>query len=622
MTVAALKRSYVHDRLQPEIARVLASRRLDEPAPNFTQIKSLNLFGWWNPSIVLASLGINLLGLALPLSIFQIYERIVPNSATDTLIALVGGLVVIAVLDGLLRAARSYAIAWQGSRFEHAVGCRAIDCLARTSPSEYKARPVGRHLEALQAIDTLRDFYGGAGLINFLEIPFVLIFLAMIFLIGGSLGFVPVVLFLACGGLAVLLGNRLKSLVTQRNDVDMHRFNFILEVLNGLQHVKSQALEALMLRRYERLQAGAATVGDELVRAAALSQACGAFFSYFVLFSTAATGALMVLDGSLSQGGLAACSLLAGRAVQPFLRSMAFWAQYQTIRVAKQNLEHLLDYPAETSLPAAATEQLTGQLRFENVSVAYSDRVIFKAVNIRIDAGETILLRGATGGGKSTFLELCNGLTAPSCGVVRLDGVDLRNLDVASVRQKIAYLPEKTVLFRGTILDNLTLFDPARNMDRAMELVVELGLDRAVARLPGGFATEVGDDLSDLLPQGVRQQIGIVRALARQPRIILFDQPNAGLDMKADQRLLDLLKRLKGTATLVMVTHRPSYIALADREVRLQGGRLFDTAAAPAHIRQMIRAASPGLRLGSADGAQSAPARTPSFGATGGERRA
>lgn len=617
MTVAALKKSFVRERLAPEIAGQLFDRKPAEQARDVDARTRFRLFGQDNWHVVLASLCINLLGLALPLAIYQVYDRILPNNASNTLTALIVGLTVVTLFDGLLRIARSVTIAWQGSRFEHAVGCEAVERLTAAAPEEIKSKPVGRRLEGFQAIDTLREFYGGAALMNFLEIPFVVIFLAMVFLIGGPLGFVPLGLFILCGAFAFLLGRKLKAQISKRHDIDMLRFNFILEVLNGLQNVKTQAQEALMSRRYERLQATASASGYNLVRTSAWSQACGAFFSYFVLFSTAATGSLMVLDGALSQGGLAACSLLAGRAVQPFLRSMAFWAQYQGIRVAKEELADLMNSEPEVKATAPKRLDLSGRIEFRDVCIAFKDREILRDANVIIEPGETILLEAPTGGGKSCVLNLCNGFLAPTSGSIRLDGVDLQEQDLANVRRQVAFLTEKSVLFHGTILDNLTLFDPQHNLDRAMELVVQLGLDRAVARLPNGFATEVGDDLSELLPSGIRQQIGIVRALSPRPKIILFDQANGGLDMESDKRLLATMRRLQSEATIIMATHRPSYFDLADRKIWIEGGRLFDTAAAPRAVLDKIRMGGAGLKVAPASARETrrgAPANPPAGG--------
>lgn len=598
MTIAILKKSYVRRQLGPEISTRLAESSLAKPTAAPDDIGAFRTNLWRNPSILLSSLGINIISLALPLVMLQVYERIIPNAALDTFAYLLFGLALVILLDGLLRMARSYSIAWQGSRFEHAMGRQTVSRLTETSLHDFSQEPIGRHLEHLQALDILRDFYGGSGLVNLLEAPFVLLFLVMIFLISGPLGLVPLTLFVASGALAVIVGRKVKSQITKRNKLDVQRYNFILEVLNGLQHVKSQAFEGFMLRRYERLQSSSAIENSELARLSALSHSCGAFFSYFVLFATAAAGAYMVIDGTLGQGALAASSLLAGRATQPFIRSMSFWTEYQSVRVAKSNLDHILAYTPEAASTLAVGQKIGGRITLSGVSKVYDEKTVIQPLNVTIEPGEFALVDGAIGSGKSTVLRMIAGLSAPNTGEIRFDGVAISDIPPADVRRQVAYLPEHAVLFRGTILENLTLFQPEAHLDRAMELCTALKLDHAIAKLPDGFETEVGDDLADLLPLGVRQQIGIVRALARRPKVILFDQPNRGLDMEADQRLADLIASMKGVTTIVMVTPRASYRRMVDRVILL-GREATPTlhAKLPNAVRARIEQASPGLKI-------------------------
>ncbi|MEQ9122267.1 MAG: ABC transporter transmembrane domain-containing protein, partial [Alphaproteobacteria bacterium] len=448
-----------------------------------------------NPSILLSSLGVNLMSLALPLVLLQVYQRIIPNASLDTFAYLLGGMAAVVLLDGLLRAARSYVIAWQGSRFEHLLGRAAVQHLTEAPLHAFNDEPVGRHLERLQAIDIVRDFYGGSGLVNLLEAPFVLLFLAMIFAISGPLGFVPLGLFVICGGVAYLVGRKVRAQIERRNKVDIQRFNFILEVLNGLAHVKSQAFESFMQRRYERLQGACAVENGALARLSAMSHSCGAFFSYFVLFATAAAGAYMVLDGDLSQGALAAASLLAGRATQPFIRSMAFWTEYQTVSVARRNLAAIFAYQPESAAYGAREHRLDGRIDLDRVTKSYDDGApVLDALSLAIEPGEFVLIDGAIGSGKSTLLRLIAGLSRPTSGAIAFDGVGMEELQPALLRRQVAYLPEHAVLFRGTILDNLTLFQPEKHLERAMELAAALQLDHAIAKLPDGFETEVGDD--------------------------------------------------------------------------------------------------------------------------------
>lgn len=597
MPIAVLKKSYVRETLSPDLTAAPDGQTNTDHPESASRLPTFNTVFWRNPGILLSSIAINLLSLALPLAMLQVFERIIPNQALDTFAYLLLGLFCIILIDGVLRIARSYSVAWQGSRFEHAVSCQIVGRLTETSLEKFEESPVGRHLERLQSVETLRDFYSGSALINMLEIPFLILFLALIALIGGYLALAPIGLFLLCGGIGYLLGERLKQRIEQRNKLDMQRFNFILEVLNAMQHVKSQALEAFMLRRYERLQATCAIENSELTRLSATAHGLGAFFSYFVLFATAAVAAYMVLDGRLSQGEMAACSLLAGRATQPFLRSLAFWNEHQSVRIAKEDMRALMAHEPESKADARKDISIDGAIAFESATMAFDGNTVLDAVNLQIQPGETVLIDGAMGSGKSTMMKLACGIVRPTSGLVRLNDVDIAALSVTELRRDIAYLPEKAVMFRGTILDNLTLFDHERNLDRAMEISAELGLDRLFARLPDGFETEIGDDLAELTPLGIRQQIGIVRALAQRPKIILFDQPNGGLDMDSDQRLTDLLRSMKGEFTLLMSTPRRSYRDLADRVVVINKDGAVRQAGLPAGLRDRIRPVTPGLRI-------------------------
>lgn len=600
MPIAVLKKAYARDALPKEVAAALAAAPHPAESVDGHARTARKPFFWRNSSILFSSIAINCLSLALPLAMLQVFERIIPNAALDTFAYLMLGLICVVVLDGCLRILRSYAVAWQGSRFEHAVSCEAVKRLTETSLEEFDRAPAGRHLERLQSIETLRDFYGGSALINLLEVPFLFIFIAMVALIGGELVFVPVALFLVAAGLAYLIGKRLKSRIGKRNQLDMQRFNFILEVLNAIQHVKSQALEGFMQRRYERLQAACAFENSQMARLAATAHGMGAFFSYFVLFATAASGAYMVVAGALSQGELAACSLLAGRATQPFLRSLAFWSEHQSVSVAKHDLALLLDHASENPAGDAGVVEASGAITFENVGIAFGDNTVLANVNFQVEPGEAVLIDGAMGGGKSTILKLACGITQPTSGAVKIGGVDLASMAPSDIRRQVAYLPEKAVMFRGTILDNLTLFDHEQNLDRAMEVVAKLGLDRMFAQMPDGLETEIGDDLAELMPLGVRQQIGIVRALAQNPKIVLFDQPNGGLDMDADQRLVELLQSMKGDVTLLMATPRGAYRRMADRVAIIGKDGAVRQAGLPTAVRERVRAASPGLRIKSA----------------------
>jgi ATP-binding cassette subfamily C protein LapB len=323
------------------------------------------------------------------------------------------------------------------------------------------------------------------------------------------------------------------------------------------------------------------------LRLGAHAQEVGALSSQLVIVALAVVGAVMVMDGTLTVGGLVACTLLGGRCLQPLLKGLGFWTQLQNLRVTAERTAEafalLPDAPAEIK----AMPRLRGGIAAENLSFAHerAPAELFRGLDLSIRAGETIAITGEDGAGKSTLLSLLGGILAPTGGRILYDGQSAADFDTNAICRQVSYVSQHTVLFRGTILENLTGFSDGPVIDAALKIAGALGIDEKLALLPEGFETRVGDDAADTLPAGIRQQIGIVRALATKPAIVLFDEANANLDSSDDARLRDYLVSLHGRTTLVLASHRPSLIRIADRGFRLAGGSLVEAASheAPAH---------------------------------------
>jgi len=528
------------------------------------------------PSVLLASLAINLLSLALPLVILQVYDRILPNAATETLLILVLGLCVVLLLDAGLRTARSYILGWHAAKFEHLSGCTAVDRLLSADVGSFERSAPGVHLDRLGAIDSLRDFNAGQARLLVADVPFIGLFLALMWLIAGPLVLVPIGMLCLLMAAASLLGQRLKAALRQRAELDDRRYNFIIEVLGSMFTVKCLAMERLMQRRYERLQQNGAVGTYRTTFLSNLAQGLGAVFSNLTMVSVAAVGATYVIDGQLSVGALAACTLLSGRAVQPLLRALGLWTQLQNVQLARQRYESLFALQPEARPEARRLGPIQGAIELKGVSFRYAEGepLLFDGIDLEIAAGETVGISGGTGSGKSTLLMLIAKALSPTAGAVLVDGRDIADADPFTLRRQIAYLPQNAVLFRGTILDNLTLFRGREGLEEALQAAQLLSLDQLIHRLPAGYETRVGDGANEELPNGTRQGIALARALAGKPRVILFDEANSSLDSRNDARLKDALQSLKGGATMILVSHRPSVLALADRVYDLSDGRL------------------------------------------------
>lgn len=552
--------------------------------PNSVARWRLPKIHWLGRDTLLASFTLNLLALALPMVLLQVYDRIIPNQATGTLAALILGLAAALVLEAILRSMRSYLAGWAGAQFEHEASTQAVGKLLHADLAEIEREAAGVHLDRLGAIDPVRDFYANQAALLLVDLPFVVLFIGVLGLIGGWLALVPVILLGVFVATAYLLGERLGKALDQRADWDDRRYNFIIELLSGIHTVKGLALESLMLRRYERLLSSCVGTSYQTTFLASIAQGLGGLFSQLTMIAVASVGAIMVVGGSLSMGGLAAAILLGGRTVQPVLKAMSLWTQFQNIKLGKARLAKVFALTDETRQDAGALDGFSGKVEIEDLHFRFAEDMPdrLSGIDLTLEPGAFIGVSGANGCGKSTLLWSLMGGHRPHRGRILFDGVDIAGIDPVKLRQHVAFLPQRGVLFQGTVLDNLTLFRGDAYIEEAIGIANRLGLDRVFATLPDGFETRVGDAAADSLPGGVVQRIVIARALVGRPKLILFDEANTALDGESDARLRDLLAEMKGHSTIVLVSYRPSLLNLADRRFELVEGRLKEIVPRPA----------------------------------------
>ncbi|MDJ0948891.1 MAG: ABC transporter transmembrane domain-containing protein [Alphaproteobacteria bacterium] len=526
--------------------------------------------------VVAASFTINVLTLALPIVILQTYDRIIPNDSRHTLLLLVVGIVLVVVLDAILRIARAYVVGWAGARYQHRASLEAVERILFCNLVAYERDEPGVHLERLQALDALRDFYTGQAALIVVDLPFVVLFLGLIAYVAGTLVFVPLALLAVFALAAAIVGRRLHAALKTRRALDDRRYNFIIEVLAGIHTVKGLGMEELMMRRYERLQEGCAPTGEAVNLRSGTGQTLGALFGYLTMATVAGTGSLFVIDGDLTMGGLAACTLLAGRSLQPLMRAMGIWAQFQNIRVAKAQFSKIRDLPTEVVEPLPPLPAVTGSIEMKGVWARFEDDGpwLFEDLNLDVSAGEMVGICGGNGSGKSSLLWLIIGLLRPQRGQILIDGRDLSRFDPQSIRAQVAYVPQRAELLKGTILENLTGFRVAEQSASAVRLAEALGLDVITARMPEGYQTEIGGSAMDTVPGGIMQRIAIGRALVGDPPVILFDDAISFLDADGDMQVRELLAGLKGKRTVLLVCQRPSLLTLCDRIYDLGDGCL------------------------------------------------
>lgn len=552
---------------------------------------------WRRKDVLIASLAINILALALPIVILQFYDRVIPSQSIGTFLALMTGMVVVVCLDVLIKMLRSIILSWESARFDHKASIDAMDKILQADSLVFDAKPTGFYIDRIHALENIQEFYSGQSILLLIDLPFVLIYLSLIALIAGPMVAIPLTLMTIFFLVSLRTGKQLRDALVTRSNMEDRRQNFIIELLQGVHTVKAMAMETLMMRRYERLQVQSAESVYDLSKINSISTGVGATFSQLATICFVGIGSISVVHGEMTMGGLAACTMLTSRALQPGLRAMGVWSQFQSVRLAIKKVNELFSLPSEVSGTFSCEKAVGGQIELKNMSFKYpgQDTALLNDVSLLMNPGETIGITGKNGVGKSTLLSLLSGFLQPNSGSISLDGTPLTEFKLEFLRSQIGIVPQQGVIFEGTILENMTLYREGAAIDQAIKIAEKLGLGEIVSKFPDGLDTYIGGSAAGSLSEGVKQKIIIVRSLVGNPKIVFFDDSNANFDVKNDKKLIELILDLKGERTMVIVSHRPSFLRICDRSYEIVGESLMpyrqpDFAAAPQSVPISITA--------------------------------
>jgi ATP-binding cassette subfamily C protein LapB len=525
----------------------------------------------------------------MPLAILQVYDRVLPNASTDTLLVLTLGVSGVLIADACIKIARAAVVGRLGAGFNHQAHTELFRRVLNAEPSQFSKTPVSAQVHQLRSLQSIADHYGDQGRLLAIDLPAGGIFLAVLIFIAGPLALVPVCL-LAVFMLFALNRNReLQQVVSDRADQDDRKSDFVLEVLSGAKTVKSQAMEALIMRRFERLQRVTADLSARYMRLSGQARDASSLFGTLTTVFVVIFGALMTINGNFSIGGVAASTLLSGQFVQPFLRAINQLTDMQRLKHDYRQVEDLFELP-EVPVQKPLPFETDGSIRLDNVTVAVgnNDRRVLQEVSLSIEPGQFVGFRGADGSGKSTLMKLLTGELTPTSGSVTIGGQQYDEDHQQDLRKTIAYVDNQSAIFNGTILENITMFGAVSDISHARMAAKLIGLEKEIHLLPRGYETQLGSDLGGKVPTATLQRISIARALAGEPKILILDEANAQLDQQAEKGLIDALMRLKGYLTVVIISHRPSMLAVADRQFELKDGRLcaLDEASRPGNDRK------------------------------------
>lgn len=521
------------------------------------------------------ALMLNVLSLALPIMMLQVYDRIIPHQSYGTLAALLLWVMGALVLDAALRVIRAWLVGWSAASREHNTSCAALEHIIQAELSSFSRISTGEHMQNFSALNRLREFYSGQTLTALIDLPFAVLFLGLIAYIGGWLVLVPLGLLCFFLAGASLAGNRLKNALQLRNKADDRKASFVVSALSGIHTAKSMGLEMPLIQKFERDQAHVTRESYQVALASAAAGSLSTAFGQLSLILTAAVGAILVINGTLSVGGLSACTLLAGRAIQPVQRVLSTWLRMQDLGIARAQAENIFAMPLNIKEKPSSIPSVEGTIELERIAFSHNRKnQLFENLSLDVKPGEVVALRGEKGSGKSSLLQIIAGALHVQDGRVLVDGMDPSQLNMSDLAGRIAYMPQQGVIFRGTILENLTGFrNDETTIRRAREACADLGLDAVIDQLPRGYQTVLRDTVADPVTPGIKQRIALTRALVDEPAIILFDDADRALDKDGYNMLFRLIGRLKGRCTIVMASEDENLLSFADRTYDLVNGK-------------------------------------------------
>nr|ART38715.1 G248 [uncultured bacterium] len=526
--------------------------------------------------VLLAAFLVNVFALAMPLFTMNVYNRVVPNRAIETLWVLAIGVAVISLFDVLMRSLRAYFLDVAGKKFDVTLSARLFEQVMGLR-MEARPRSVGAFANQLSEFESFREFITSATLTTLIDLPFALLFLAVIAWLGGPLVFVP----LALMPIVILYGwraqSRLRVLVQQSMRQASQKQATLIETLTGFETLRSIGAAGPIQRRWEQVIGSMARIG---MRSRLLSASVINVAGLAVQLSSVGIlvyGVHRIIEGELSVGGLIACVMLAGRALSPLAQVAGLLVRFDQSMAALRSVNQIMQLPVERPPERNFLHRpvLQGAIEFSNVSFSYPGQQIMALDNIslRIAPGERVAVIGRIGSGKSTLEKLILGLYEPTAGAVLLDGIDLRQIDPADVRRNIGYVPQDVTLFFGSLRDNIALAAPQADDETVLRAAELAGVMSFVSRHPAGLEQQIGER-GEGLSGGQRQAVAIARGMLLEPPLLIMDEPTNSMDNSSEEQFKNRLMPLLEGRTLLLVTHRASLLSLVGRVIVMDGGRI------------------------------------------------
>lgn len=524
--------------------------------------------------VLLASLLINLFGLTGPFFTMNVYDRVIPNLAFETLWVLGIGIGIVYLFNLLLKGLRGYFIDEAGKNANLRISAALLEKVLGLR-LEVRPKSVGAFTKKLQQFDEIRDFITSFSITALIDLPFMVLGLLAVWYLGGPIVCIHLTIVALMALFALAVQRPLKRAVEQSFQASAQKNAILVEGLSGIETIKMLGAESQIQRAWEEAVSFIATWSS---RARLFSSSVSHFCDFAMNLTTVATviaGVYRIAEGQLSQGGIIALLILSRQAIAPMSQVVNLATRYHRAKAALGELNAIMALSVERPIGRNFLLRggCRGKIALHRVDFSYPEQknLALRNITLTIEPGERVALIGSIGSGKTTLGKLLLGLYQPTAGMVTLDDTDIRQIDPAELRRFIGYVPQEITLFRGTIRENIVLGAPETDDARILQAAERSGVSVFVGRHAQGFDMEIGEQGRGL-SGGQRQSVAIARALLHDPPILVFDEPSSSMDNRTETRLKTHLRELLPGKTLLLITHRGSLLDLVDRIVLLDNG--------------------------------------------------
>ncbi|MEM7650854.1 MAG: type I secretion system permease/ATPase [Pseudomonadota bacterium] len=527
--------------------------------------------------VLLGAVFINLFGLASPLFIMNVYDRVIPNNAIETGWALGIGALVVFIFDFIMRTLRAYLLDLAGRRIDVIATRRIYDQVLNMRLSE-RPKSSGAFANMLRDFDSVRDFFTSATITALVDLPFTIFFLFIIYKLGGSVALILLVLLAAiiCVGLALQIP--LKALVRKATRSSEAKHGMLVETIHGLETIKAIGADGSFRARYGALVGENAAYGQSSRMVSGIGVNAATFIQQTASVIIVLAGMYLVADGTLTVGGLIACVILSGRALAPIGQIANLLTRYHQANGALKTLDDIMSKPVERPLERNFLHRpdIEGKITFDKVSFEYPNvsRAVLDEVSFSIEPGEKVGVIGRIGSGKSTTARLMMGLYEPNSGSIMADDTDYRQIDPADLRRSLAYIAQDVVLFTGSVRDNIAASMPQASEEDILAASKAAGVHEFVSRHPMGYDAPVGEH-GEGLSGGQRQAIALARAMLIKPKVLICDEPTNAMDVQAEAAFKAYIEKEIEGKTFILITHKHAMLDMVDRLILLDQGKLL-----------------------------------------------